>query len=204
MKILCLIPNLLFYFALGNIKDPDMPGLGADDSDDNRSSSDYQTCDVSDFYISDMIVASFPFCANTFDDDINVVNSFPDYKYAEQSLLFDVSEQYMTLPFLEDTVKISDMNDAQSHEEAMMVSNNSSLSVAIDEMRCCNLEIDVSTDSDPQMFIKNFPELSDVVSNFQPTILPKDTQNRKPVTLVLDLDGNSFMLICCPLQLCYL
>ncbi|KAG6639379.1 hypothetical protein CIPAW_10G095900 [Carya illinoinensis] len=133
----------------GNIKDPDMPGLGADDSDDNRSSSDYQTCD---------------------------------------SLLFDVSEQYMTLPFLEDTVKTSDMNDAQSHEEAMMVSDYSSSYVAIGQRRSCNSEIDVNTDSDPQMFIKNLPELSDVASNFQPTILPKDTQNRKPVTLVLDLD----------------
>ncbi|KAG2684837.1 hypothetical protein I3760_10G094900 [Carya illinoinensis] len=172
----------------GNIKDPDMPGLGADDSDDNRSSSDYQTCDVSDFYISDMIVASFPFSGNTFDDDINVVNCFPDYNYAEQSLLFDVSEQYMTLPFLEDTVKTSDMNDAQSHEEAMIVSDYSSSYVAIGQRRSCNSEIDVNTDSDPQMFIKNLPELSDVASNFQPTILPTDTQNGKPVTLVLDLD----------------
>ncbi|KAG2684838.1 hypothetical protein I3760_10G094900 [Carya illinoinensis] len=88
----------------------------------------------------------------------------------------------------DDAVKTSDMNDAQSHEEAMIVSDYSSSYVAIGQRRSCNSEIDVNTDSDPQMFIKNLPELSDVASNFQPTILPTDTQNGKPVTLVLDLD----------------
>ncbi|XP_059438021.1 uncharacterized protein LOC132170892 isoform X3 [Corylus avellana] len=178
----------------GNNKDPDMPGLGADESDDNRSSSDYQSCDVSDFYISDMIVASLPYHGNAFDDDNGGANCFPDYKCAEPSLLFDVTEQYMMLPFLEDTVKTSDINRAKSCEEAMLGSDNTSLYLAIDQMRPCNQEFDANSDSDqgecfdPQVFIKNLPELSDVVSNFQPAILPEETQNRKHVTLVLDLD----------------
>ncbi|KAL0011543.1 hypothetical protein SO802_006651 [Lithocarpus litseifolius] len=178
----------------GNNNDPDMSRLGADDSDDNRSSSDYQTCDVSDFYISDMIVASLPVNENAFDGDIGDANFFPNYDYAEPSMLFDVAEQYIMLPFLEETVKMSDINDAQSGEEALKDSDNSSLYLAIDQMRSCNQEFDVNSDSDqaecfdPQVFIKNLPELSDVVSNFQATILPKETQNSKAVTLVLDLD----------------
>ncbi|KAF5475210.1 hypothetical protein F2P56_007040 [Juglans regia] len=178
----------------GNNKDPDIPLLGANDTDDNRSSSDYQTCDVSDFYISDMIVTSLPFNGHAFDDDISEGNCFPDYKCAEPSLLFDVAEQCMMLPFLEDTVRTSDMNNTQSCEEAMMGSDSTSLYRAIDQMRSCNQEFDVNADSDqaecfdPQVFLRNLPELSDVVSNFQPTILPKEAQNGKPVTLVLDLD----------------
>jgi CTD small phosphatase-like protein 2 len=188
-----------------------MPGLGADESDDNRSSSDYQSCDVSDFYISDMIVASLPYNGNAFDDDSSGANCFPDYKCAEPSLLFDVAEQYMMLPFLEDTVKTSDINHAKSCEEAMLGSDNTSLYLAIDQMRPCNQEFDANSDSDqgecfdPQVFIKNLPELSDVVSNFQPAILPEETQNRKHVTLVLDLDGmeiESYIFV--PLPLCYL
>lgn len=172
-----------------------MPRLGADDSDDNRSSSDYQTCDVSDFYISDMIVASLPVNENAFDGDIGDANFFPNYDYTEPSVLFDVAEQYIMLPFLEETVKMSDINEAQSGEEALNDSDNNSLYLAIDQMRSCNQEFDVNSDSDqaecfdPQVFIKNLPELSDVVSNFQATILPKEAQNSKAVTLVLDLDG---------------
>ena len=177
-----------------------MPRLGADDSDDNRSSSDYQTCDVSDFYISDMIVASLPVNENAFDGDIGDANFFPNYDYTEPSVLFDVAEQYIMLPFLEETVKMSDINDAQSGEEALNDSDNNSLYLAIDQMRSCNQEFDVNSDSDqaecfdPQVFIKNLPELSDVVSNFQATILPKETQNSKAVTLVLDLDGKEIEL----------
>ncbi|KAL4627441.1 hypothetical protein ACB092_05G165900 [Castanea dentata] len=178
----------------GNNNDPDMPRLGADDSDDNRSSSDYQTCDVSDFYISDMIVASLPVNENAFDGDIGDANFFPNYDYTEPSMFFDVAEQYIMLPLLEETMKMSDINDAQSGEEALKDSDNNSLYLAIDQMRSCNQEFDVNSDSDqaecfdPQIFIKNLPELSDVVSNFQATILPKETQNSKAVTLVLDLD----------------
>lgn len=177
-----------------------MPGLGANKSDDNRSSCDYETCDVSDFYVSDMIVATLPFNGSSFEDDIVDANCFTDYKSAEPNLFFDVAEQYMMLPFLEDTVKNSDINDSKLCQEDMIGSDTTSLYVAIDQLRSCNPEFDVNPDSDqaecfdPQVFIKNFPELSDVVSNFQPSILPKETQNRKPVTLVLDLDGKGIPL----------
>ncbi|KAI8012299.1 hypothetical protein LOK49_LG06G01844 [Camellia lanceoleosa] len=57
--------------TLGSNKDLDPSILGADDSDDNnRSSSEYQTCIVSNFYISDMIVAGLPIEGNSIYDDI--------------------------------------------------------------------------------------------------------------------------------------
>ncbi|KAF3962275.1 hypothetical protein CMV_013189 [Castanea mollissima] len=108
--ILKMTGNSIVLFWNNN--DPDMPRLGADDSDDNRSSYDYQTYDVSDFYIFDMIVASLPVNENAFDGDIGDANFFPNYDYAEPSMLLDVAEQYIMLPFLEETVKMSDINNA--------------------------------------------------------------------------------------------
>ncbi|KAK8629264.1 hypothetical protein V6N13_078111 [Hibiscus sabdariffa] len=113
---------------------------------------------------------------------------------SEPSMLFDVAEQYMILPFLEDTVNTNDINDVQLHEESMVAQDNTGLCLAIDEMRSCIQESDVNSDSDqaddfdPQSFIKNLPELSDVVSSFRPDNVPTEAWKRKPITLVLDLD----------------
>ncbi|KAM1561787.1 hypothetical protein ACFX1Z_004872 [Malus domestica] len=172
-------------------------GLGTGDSDDNGSSCNNRNCDVSDFYISDMIISSLPFDENAFHDDISEMNYFPDYKYAETNMFFDVSEQYMVLPFLEDTIRSSNFytNDDKSCEEAMVDTNCAGMYLGIGQISPCNQETVVnSSDSDqaeyfdPQLFIKNLPELSDVVSNYQPNILPEEASKRKSVTLVLDLD----------------
>lgn len=188
---------LIFHLsAVGSDKYPDMSWLEAEDSDDNRSSGDYQPCDVSDFYISDMIVASFPFNGNAF-DDTSETNCFTNYKHPEPNVLFDVSEEYMVLPLLEDSIRSSNTSEEKSHEQEVTDPDNSSLYLAINQIRSCDQEESAvnSSDSDqaecfdPQMFIKNLPELSDVVSNFQSNALPKETSNRKLITLVLDLDG---------------
>ncbi|KAI9197544.1 hypothetical protein LWI28_000460 [Acer negundo] len=180
-------------YDAGSNKGANLQGLGIDDSDDNRNSCDYQTCNVSDFFISDMIIAGLPLDGNAVDDAIIESNPFSDYKCAESSMLFDVADQYMILPFLEDTAKTSDTNDVKPHEEATMDPDNASLYLAIEQMKAFDQESDVNYDFnqtehfDPQIFIKNLPELSDV-SNFQPAVLPKETQRWKAVTLVLDLD----------------
>ncbi|GLT52572.1 hypothetical protein SLA2020_259040 [Shorea laevis] len=173
---------------------PEMASLGADESDDNKSSTDNQTCNVSDFFISDMIIASIPYGGNAVDDNIIGTSSFPDFKYSEPSMLFDISEQYMILPSLEETVRAHILDDVKPCEEAIMPPDNAGLYLAIDRMRSCNEEFDINSDLDqaeefdPQSFIKNVSELSDVVSNFRPSMVPKETQKRKSVTLVLDLD----------------
>ncbi|XP_050370553.1 uncharacterized protein LOC126788593 [Argentina anserina] len=172
-------------------------GSGAGDSDDYRSSCDNHNCDVSDFYISDMIISSLPFSGDAFTDDICEMSCFPDYNYAEPNILFDVSEQYMVLPFLEDTVRNSNSNtiDGKLCQEAVMDTDHAGLYLEIGQIRPCHQDTAViSSDSDqaecfdPQLFIKNLPELSDVVSNFQTNLLPDEASKRKPVTLVLDLD----------------
>ncbi|XP_011045315.1 PREDICTED: uncharacterized protein LOC105140257 isoform X1 [Populus euphratica] len=186
------VPNI--SDGAGNNNDLYVPGLGPDDSDYNRSSCDYQTCNISDFFISDMIIASLPFGESAVVNDFTDVNPFLDYKCAEPSMLFDVAEECMILPFLKDTAKVSDSNDMKSSEEAMIDSDNSGLYLAINQIRTCDQESDLMTDSDqsedfdPQFFIRNLPELSDVVSNFRPSISPKEPCRRKSITLVLDLD----------------
>jgi CTD small phosphatase-like protein 2 len=81
------------------------------------------------------------------------------------------------------------------HEEAITDPYSASLSVAINQLKPCNQRSDVVSNSDPaedyfdpQLFIKNLPELSDMVSNFHPTVSPKESWRKKIVTLVLDLD----------------
>ncbi|KAE8696446.1 CTD small phosphatase-like protein 2 [Hibiscus syriacus] len=166
----------------------EVPALGTNDIDDNKSSFGSQTCNVSDFFISDMIIASIPYISGT--------SSFPDFKCSEPGTLFEMAEQYMMLPFLEDTVKANeyDINDVNLHEEAAMAQDNTGLHLAVDQMRTCIEESDVNSDSDLaddfdlQSFIKSLPELSDVVSSFQPTTVVAEARRRKHITLVLDLD----------------
>lgn len=180
--------------AVGSDKYSDTCLLGPDDSIEIRSKDDYQTCDVSDFYISDMIVTSFPFNGDAF-VDTSEMDCFSNYRHSEPNVLFDVSEKYMVLPLLEDSIRSSTANDEKSCEQATVDPNNSGLYLAIEQMRPCNQDTAVnSSDSDqaecfdPQLFIRNLPELSDVVSNFQTNALPKEIPKRRSITLVLDLD----------------
>uniref|UniRef100_A0A6N2M7P4 Uncharacterized protein n=1 Tax=Salix viminalis TaxID=40686 RepID=A0A6N2M7P4_SALVM len=79
-----------------------------------------------------------------------------------------------------ETAKVSYSDDMKSCEEAMIDSDNSSLHLASNHIRSCDQESDLNIDSDQaedfdQFIIKNLPELSDVVSNFQPSIHPKES-----------------------------
>ncbi|XP_019417674.1 PREDICTED: CTD small phosphatase-like protein 2-A isoform X1 [Lupinus angustifolius] len=174
----------------GRIGDTDMLGVGVDEG---RSICGYETCDVSDFYISDMIITSLPFGGNAFDDDIIATSCLSDYGSAEPSM-FNACEQYMILPALEDDGKVSRTSDIVSYEEAVLVQEDASLYSAIGQIRSYNPESDVKNDLDkaesfdPQSFIKNSPELSEVELNGQNALIPKQSPRRKSVTLVLDLD----------------
>ncbi|GMP71981.1 hypothetical protein CsSME_00030192 [Camellia sinensis var. sinensis] len=181
----------------GSNEDLDPSLLGADDSDDNsRSSSEYQTCNVSDFYISDMIVAGLPIEGNSIYDDITEASCLLDYKCDEPSTFFDVAEEYMILPFLEDTMEAGGDHEGRTCEDTIIDSDDSSLYLAIHQLRSCNEEPDVNpySDSDqlecfdPHMFIRNLPDLPDVAPNFHPITLLNETQKMKSTTLVLDLD----------------
>ncbi|XP_058101168.1 uncharacterized protein LOC131245612 [Magnolia sinica] len=177
------------------------PGLygATDDSDDggNSSSSDYLTCNVSDVYISDTNVASLSFDEITGLDDMTTADLFPDYGYTNPDTIFDTAEGYMILPFLEEAVETSNFLDGESFEEAAMNSDNACLYLAMQQVKPSNEESGVSCDSgdpdeadgfDPHIFIRNLPDLSEVVPSLRPVLLPKESRKRKPITLVLDLD----------------
>ncbi|XP_076897236.1 uncharacterized protein LOC143550481 [Bidens hawaiensis] len=153
-------------------KDLEVPSLEDKDSDTiNKTSCGYQSCNVSDFFISDMIVSSSPTEEPT---------GLQDYECDETSLFLD--DEYMLLTFLEDSNGCDDR--IQNSSEPVLSSEESNLYLAIHQLTSCNQELDANSYPewdpseclDPQMFIKHLPDLSEVETN------------RKTVTLVLDLD----------------
>ncbi|KAL3851445.1 hypothetical protein ACJIZ3_013327 [Penstemon smallii] len=174
-----------------------MPQLDSDDSDDSsRSSFGYQACDVSDFYISDMIFSGPPIGSNFVFDNKTDTMFFPDYKCEESCLLSDFTEEYMLLPFLEDTLDTEcDHDGRRPSEETVVDADNSSLYMAIHQLTSYNKEAHINTDPDPdyecfdpQMYIRNLPDLQGVAFNLLPSSVPNEKQNTKQTTLVLDLD----------------
>ncbi|GMH05175.1 hypothetical protein Nepgr_007015 [Nepenthes gracilis] len=165
--------------------------LAADKSDGNsRSSCDNQTCNISDFYISDMVLANIPFDETTACDDTAKTYPFPEYDTSESNMLFDASERCMSLSSLDDPVDFSDVQIDK------MDLDDLSLFLAIHQMSHCGQGYDVDPYADlnaaecfdPHLFIKNLPELLDAVPTCQPPIMPRESQKRNPITLVLDLD----------------
>ncbi|AED95380.1 putative protein-serine/threonine phosphatase [Arabidopsis thaliana] len=164
-------------FTAGNSVIWETPRWGADESS-NKICFDNQTCNVSDFYISDVLIASLPFDESGNNDAFTEISPLPHYIFPEQ---------YMVLPYLEDGSANKD--DIKSDTDKINLDNHD-LFLAFNRTRSYNVEPDdraeseVAEDFDPQLFIKNQPELSDVVSNYW----PRDTLRKKSVTLVLDLD----------------
>ncbi|CAL5391697.1 unnamed protein product [Camellia sinensis] len=174
----------------GSNEDLDPSILGADDSDDNnKSSSEYQTCIVSNFYISDMIVAGLPIEGNSIYDDITEASCLIDYKFDVPSTFFDVAKEYMIQPFLEDTMEAGGDHDGRTCKDTIIDSDDLSLYLAIHQLRSCNEEPDVNpylgSDQlecfDPHMFIRNLLDLPDVVPNFHPTTLLNEHKKCSPL-----------------------
>ncbi|CAL5344727.1 hypothetical protein CsSME_00032322 [Camellia sinensis var. sinensis] len=102
----------------------------------------------------------------------------------------------MILPFLEDTMEAGGNHDGRTCEDTIIDLDDSSLYLAIHQLRSCNEEPDVNpySDSDqlecfdPHKFIRNLPDPPDVAPKFHPTTLLNESQKMKSTTLVLDLD----------------
>ncbi|GER42753.1 CTD small phosphatase-like protein [Striga asiatica] len=106
-----------------------VPQLDNEDSDDSsKNSCKYnQACNVTDFYISDMIFSASPIGSNS--DFSSGTKSFflPDYQFDEESslLCYDLTEDHMVLPFLEDTFDTRlDNGDTSSKEPQMYIRNS--------------------------------------------------------------------------------
>ncbi|KAK6797265.1 hypothetical protein RDI58_004967 [Solanum bulbocastanum] len=167
-----------------------VPQLETEDSDSSRSSCEHQTCNVSDFYISDMIVSCLAVEGETIYDDSLTDRFLADYKCEEPNIFTNVDEEYLLLPFLEDTAAASYNQECRTSSETAVQSDDSSLYMAIHQLRSSEqsdaftyLESDQAECFDPHIFIRNLPEIIE-----RPNILPKESETCKPITLVLDLD----------------
>ncbi|XP_026394877.1 CTD small phosphatase-like protein 2 isoform X2 [Papaver somniferum] len=129
-------------------------------------------------------------------------NSASSNSYGYQTL-FDMAERYMILPFLEETGETTNIPDKRACEEeeeqeASINSDDACLYLAIHQLKSCDEQSDFNSHSvvgvdevdcfDPYLFLRNLPDLSDVVPSLWPLLLPKETRKRKSITLVLDLD----------------
>lgn len=148
-----------------------------------------------------MVVSGLSIEGNSMHNNIAVTStSLPDYKRDEPNIFVD--DEYVILPLLEDTMETSNGSDSSLCEETAIDSDDSSLYLAIHQLRSCNQESDVDSylDSDKaecfstHLFIRNIPDLSDAATNFQPSRLPKEARKTKSITLVLDLDGMKIVL----------
>ncbi|XP_031129413.1 CTD small phosphatase-like protein 2 isoform X1 [Ipomoea triloba] len=177
----------------GGSNDLYLPLLETEDSDSSGSSCEHHTCNVSDFYISDMIVSGLPTDDGLTYDDGSATMFFSDYKCEEPNMLTNMSEEYMVFPFLEHTAEAGHDNDNRTCRENITDSDQSSLYLAIHQLRSSDQESAVFTHSesdqsdcfDPHMYIRNMPDGPDVA---KPAIVPNRLETKKPVTLVLDLD----------------
>ncbi|CAL9225893.1 unnamed protein product [Arabidopsis halleri] len=174
-------------FVAGNNVQWEMPRWGADESSSNQS------CNDSDYFLSDVLIAGLPFYESGNVDFFTEISPLPRCIFPETSALLDVAEQYMLLPYLEDGSASSD--DVKSDEDSRNNVDRHDMFMAFNRSRSQNLEAadahaeaEQTEDFDPQLFLRNQPELSDVVFNYFPDMQPNDSLKRKAVTLVLDLD----------------
>ncbi|GER24567.1 CTD small phosphatase-like protein [Striga asiatica] len=165
-----------------------VPLLDSEDSDDSsKNSCKYQTSNVSDFYISDMIFSASPIGGNSDYCSSRTDSIFlPDYPFDESSLLCDLTEEYMVLPFLEDTLDNTGLDNGVT---CSTKTNSSSFYMAIHQLRSCDPDYQVNSCSyqdheslDPQLYIRNLPEME------FPVPVPNNKESNKQITLVLDLD----------------
>ncbi|KAL3522630.1 hypothetical protein ACH5RR_015464 [Cinchona calisaya] len=173
-----------------------VPQLEAEDSDDSsKGSCEYHTCCISDFFMSDMIFSGLPVDGNLVFDDNTDTKFLPGFACEEPNTSSDLAEEAMAMPYLKSAVENGFVHDNRTCEDTIADSSDSSLYLAIHQLRSCNQESDLNISDadqpesfDPHMFIRNLPDLPDLASDLRPTILSKDSKKPKSVTLVLDLD----------------
>lgn len=146
-----------------------------------------------------MIFSGAPSGNNSQFDNRTDTDILPDYKFEESSLLCDLTEEYMALPFLEENLDTGHDFDGRPPQETID-SEDSSLYMAIHQLKSCNQDSQINTYSDhdyecfdPQMYIRSLPDQPDVAFSLLPTSVSNEKQN-KQITLVLDLDGKCIIL----------
>lgn len=157
--------------------------------------SGYQISHFPSTYISDMSVPAAIDGNCGFDDILND-NIFSESQYAGQNLMLDMNEGFLELPALEETLEAVNTRFARSCEELVKNSDCSWFHLVNQQIKPYDENFDVNSsrvepdeaDFDPQLFIRNFLNLSEVGSDLLPALVPSETSERKLITLVLDLD----------------
>lgn len=132
----------------------------------------------------------------------SVTNSgnLPDDELVGSQTAFDATQNGIEWPLVDQNTSIDHRHGSEPVQEGLLSSDGASLFLAMQQTKLlkCNDEAsqesrvadedDEIDDFDPYLFIKNLPDLSEVVSSFRPMLLPKQTRRCPPITLVLDLD----------------
>lgn len=144
------------------------------------------------------------------DEDAELDHLIASYP-TSNCITVELEETYLTLPHLEESVETGNIYDGDTVDEAVVNSDDASLYQAIQQMKrpddtalmssySSDLDAEDLDDFDPQLFIQNLPDLSDMEMEIWSTLLPKESPTKKSVTLVLDLDGlfclSNFLIFC--------
>lgn len=164
-----------------------MPNLVADEGEDeNHGFTDYQACTL--LKLPSESVSWLPF-----DGSIDLSDLFcTHYEYSNCDILIEAAEKCMMPPFLERTLETSDVLDSDSNLGTMTNSNDACFYLATHQefdINCPSDDLQVSEWFNQQLLSRTSPDFPQAVSSSCPTLSPKETQGRKPITLVLDLDG---------------
>ncbi|KAL8108373.1 hypothetical protein AgCh_024732 [Apium graveolens] len=164
--------------------------IGIGESDDNDANScKYQTCNVSDFNISDMIFSEIPIKGHL--SDFNETASFPDYKYDELSVFLD--EKVVIMPFLKDSFESSNSCNGRFSEDTTIDSVDSSLCASIHQLKSYDQESDGNAHQnwdqadflDLDLFIRTLTDVSNAAAKSWPLAneMLNTTRKKKSTTL---------------------
>ncbi|KAG6529868.1 uncharacterized protein LOC122042801 [Zingiber officinale] len=163
-----------------------LPHLVADESEDGIFVTDeYQTCILSNFYDSDSLY-TLPFDSSI--GVVDVLNStFPIYEFMNSDIMIDMVGGCMIVPSPYRTVETGSIHETESVQENMNF-DEACLYLAThpeNELTCDFGNLEEIDYCNQQLPLKTLTCLPEAVSSI---LLPPEAQNKRQVTLVLDLD----------------
>ncbi|XP_074579616.1 uncharacterized protein LOC141836106 [Curcuma longa] len=164
----------------------ELPNLVADEGDNgNTDLTDYQACSLLDICFSDS-VPSLPFDSCMEFPDV----SFRQCELSKSDILIDVAEKYVLLPFPEKIMETSGIHSNESIQEIMLNSDDACFYLATHQefdMNCQSGDLGETECLNPQLDFRSLHDIQAMPSSC-PLLPENETQERKPITLVLDLD----------------
>ncbi|WOK91529.1 CTD small phosphatase-like protein 2 isoform X2 [Canna indica] len=171
----------------GDGESPELPNLVADEGEDGNSTlTDYQSCSLLDICISES-VPSLPFDSSMGFTDV----SCQHYEFTNSDILIDMAEKYMMLPFLERAMETSCVHDDEPNQEIMLSSEDACYYLATHQefdMNFFSSDLGEIECLNPLLVFRPSPDIPQAVPSSCPNLMPKEILQRKPITLVLDLD----------------